>query len=110
MNSLLRFSIIPESLPHLPNGAFVLNETVSELRFQGSIEASGSHVLEILVEDSGSPSLSSRVTVSIHHPVDRYVVDLGLPAVAMREELWKKLIPKKAPAAFDINHYELAQR
>ncbi len=37
-------------------------------------------------------------------------MDLGLPTTEMREKLWKKLIPKKAPATADINHLELAQR
>ena len=40
----------------------------------------------------------------------RYVLDIGLPSVELREKLWKQLIPKKAPTSDDIDHHVLAER
>lgn len=65
LNSLLHYSLVEDSLPNLPEGSFVLNETSGELRFQGTIGVSGSHVLEVTVEDSGTPALSSRVAIVV---------------------------------------------
>ena len=37
-------------------------------------------------------------------------MELDVPTVQLREQLWRKLIPKKAPVASDIDHKELAER
>jgi protocadherin Fat 4 len=65
LNGVLQYSITDDSLPSLPQGSFLLNASTGELVFQGTIEVSGSHVLEVLVEDSGSPVMSTRVTVAL---------------------------------------------
>ena len=65
LNSLLHYSFVEDSLPNLPEGSFVLNETSGELRFQGNIDVSGSHVLEVIIEDSGTPSLNSIVMIGV---------------------------------------------
>ena len=40
----------------------------------------------------------------------RHVIDLPLPGVQLREQLWKKLVPKRAPMAADIDFKGLAER
>jgi hypothetical protein len=37
-------------------------------------------------------------------------MELDCPTVELRKELWRKLIPKRAPAASDVDHQELAER
>ena len=65
LNSLLAYSITEDSLPILPQGSFAVNNTNGAVKFQGTIEASGSHLLEIVVEDMGMPPLSARVTIVV---------------------------------------------
>ena len=38
------------------------------------------------------------------------MIDLPLPGVELREQLWKKLVPKRAPVAGDIDFKGLAER
>ena len=40
----------------------------------------------------------------------RHVIDLPLPGLELREQLWKKLVPKRAPMAADIDFKGLAER
>ena len=44
---------------------------------------------------------------SIHY---RHIVELDLPPVELREQIWRKLLPHKAPIDADINFTALAQR
>ena len=37
------------------------------------------------------------------------MIDLPLPGVELREQLWKKLVPKRAPVAADIDFKGLAE-
>ena len=46
------------------------------------------------------------VTLGVH----RYVLDIDSPNIKLREKLWRKLIPKKAPVSSDVNHQQLAER
>ena len=64
-NGLLGYSIIEDTLPNTPQGRFVLNNSSGELRFQGSLSASGSHILAILVSDFGDPALNTTVNIVI---------------------------------------------
>lgn len=41
---------------------------------------------------------------------NRHILDIGIPSAGLREHLWKKLLPKKAPVASNIDFEELAQR
>ena len=65
LNGLLRYSIVEDSLPILPEGSFVVNSTSGGVMFQGTIEVSGSHILEVVVRDLGSPSLQATVRIAI---------------------------------------------
>ena len=42
--------------------------------------------------------------------VCRYVVNLSLPSATLREELWRRLLPKRAPLSSDINYVVLSER
>ncbi len=37
-------------------------------------------------------------------------MELNVPTILHREELWRMLIPKNAPISSDINYRELAER
>ena len=65
LNGLLRYSIVEDTLPNIALGSFIVNERSGELRFQGTIDVSGSHVIEVFVEDSGFPLMHSTVSVVI---------------------------------------------
>ena len=65
LNGLLQYSIVEGSLPSLPQASFLLNSSDGVLRFLGSIEASGSHILEVIVEDQGTPVMLARVTIAV---------------------------------------------
>ena len=40
----------------------------------------------------------------------RHVIDLPLPRVELRKQLWQKLVPKRAPMAADIDFKGLGER
>ena len=46
----------------------------------------------------------------VNLPAFRYVMELSVPRVELREKLWRKLLPKKAPVAECIDYGGLAER
>ena len=65
INALLKFSFNEETVPILPNGNFYINNRTGNMFFQGSIAASGSVILQIVVEDSGIPTLMTTADVAV---------------------------------------------
>ena len=63
-NAVLTYSL-EGTLPNIPDGNFFINNVTSEMLFLGSIEASGSLILQVLVEDLGLPTLQTTVDVAV---------------------------------------------
>ena len=54
-------------LPNVPGGQFIINQTTGEVFFSGEItKADGNISLSLIVSDSGTPALSSRVKVRVN--------------------------------------------
>ena len=64
-NALLRYSFNEDTLPFLTDGNFHIDNGTGEMQFVGSIAASGTVIVQIRVEDSGTPLLLTTVDVAV---------------------------------------------
>ena len=65
-NGELFFEFLEDSLPPLPEGMFLLNESTGELAFRGNSTTPTTHVISITVSDTGDVPLTTVVNVVVH--------------------------------------------
>ena len=64
-NADLMYMFLESSLPQLPEGMFILNETTGELGFGGTITVPTTHIISIIVSDSSDAPLTALVNVVV---------------------------------------------